>query len=399
MKILFLSQRVPYPPDRGDKITTYHVMRHLKERHELVSGCFLEEPKEEGYAAKLRGMGVRVHGFPIRPRARKLWALRALLTTQPITLPYFYDRRLANAVASEVAQGVDLLLAYSSSMGQYFSPYPALPKIQIFAELDSDKWLQYARNHSFPGSWIYGREHRRLLRFERELAHAVDACTVVSEVERELFLKQIPGANVAILPNGVDLEAFRPGPEGAREPATLLFTGVMDYGANVDGMLWFHREIWPQLKQAIPQARLLIVGSRPVPAIRALAASDVEVTGFVESTRPYFERATVAIAPLRIARGIQNKVLEAMASGLPTISSPSAFSGIDAQPGRDLLVADEPPAWVDALVGLLRDRERREALGKAARVRMETAYRWDAILGQLDHLIADARARAAARAR
>lgn len=399
MRILFLSQRVPYPPDRGDKITTYHVLRHLRERHEVVSACFLEEPKEEGYAAKLRELGVRVHGVPIRPKPRRLWALRALLTRQPITLPYFYDRRLARAVAAEVAEGVDLLLAYSSSMGQYFAPYAALPKIQIFAELDSDKWLQYARNHRFPGSWIYGREHRRLLSFERELAYAVDACTVVSEVERELFLQHIPGANVAILPNGVDLEAFRPGPTSAREPATLLFTGVMDYGANVDGVLWFHREIWPRVKREIPGARLLIVGSRPTPAIRALASSEVEVTGFVESTRPYFERATVAIAPLRIARGIQNKVLEAMASGLPTVATPSAFSGIDAAPGRDLLVAETPEAWTEALVGLLRAPERREALGRAARARVEAAYRWETILAKLDELVADARRLAAARSR
>jgi sugar transferase (PEP-CTERM/EpsH1 system associated) len=399
MRILFLSQRVPYPPDRGDKITTYHVLRHLREHHEVVSACFLEEPKEEGYAAKLRELGVRVHGVPIRPKPRRLWALRALLTRQPITLPYFYDRRLARAVAAEVAEGVDLLLAYSSSMGQYFAPHPALPKIQIFAELDSDKWLQYARNHRFPGSWIYGREHRRLLRFERELAYAVDACTVVSEVERELFLRHIPGANVAILPNGVDLEAFRPGPASARERATLLFTGVMDYGANVDGVLWFHREVWPRVKREIPEARLLVVGSRPVPAIRALASNDVEVTGFVESTRPYFERATVAIAPLRIARGIQNKVLEAMASGLPTVSSPSAFSGIDAVPERDLLVAERPDEWTAAVVGLLRDPARREALGRAARARMEAAYRWETILAKLDELVAEARELAAARAR
>jgi sugar transferase (PEP-CTERM/EpsH1 system associated) len=398
VRILFLSQRVPNPPDRGDKITTYHVLRHLRAQHEVVSGCFLEEPKEERYAQELRDLGVTVHGFPIRPKLRKALALRALMGTQPITLPYFRDARLTRAVASEVDRGVDLLLAYSSSMGQYLLPYRALPKIQIFAELDSDKWLQYSRSHGFPGSWIYAREHRRLLEFERRLAYGVDACTVVYEVERKLLLEQIPGAHVAILPNGVDLEAFRPGPFDAREPATLLFTGVMDYGANVDGVLWFHREIWPRVKAAIPAAKLLIVGSRPVPAIRALATStgDVEVTGFVESTRPYFDRATVAIAPLRIARGIQNKVLEAMASGLPTVSSPSAFSGIDAEPGRDLLVADAVEEWVEELVALLRDPARQRALGLAARARMESAYRWDAILSRLDDLIVDARARAQA---
>ncbi len=259
------------------------------------------------------------------------------------------------------------------------------PKITHFAELDSDKWDQYSRNSGVLGSWIYGREARSLLRFERELAEAMDLNLVVSPIEKALFEKQIPGPRVEVLPNGVDLETFRPGPLEEREEGTLIFTGVMDYHPNVDGVKAFTEEVYGRILKQRTDSRLIVLGSHPTPAIQRLGTQpEIEVTGFVEDTRPWFRRASIAVVPLRIARGIQNKVLEAMAMGLPVVCTKKAFDGIDARPGEELCVVDGIPEMEAPILRLMADAKERERMGKAARRAMEERYDWAKIFARLD---------------
>ncbi|MGA1523264.1 MAG: glycosyltransferase, partial [Planctomycetota bacterium] len=243
----------------------------------------------------------------------------------------------------------DLVFLYSSSMGQYVEAYPRPLRVMHFAELDSDKWAQYAAKSGLAGRFIYGREARELLKYEQRIARAFDTSLVVSDVERELFRKLIPDVDPVVIPNGVEVGHFTSAGDGMREPHTVVFTGVMDYEPNVDGVLWFAESCWPQLRAEFPDARFLVVGNRPTAAIQALdGRHGITVTGWVETTPPYFDRATVAIAPLRLARGLQNKVLEAMSMGLPVVATQKASQGLGQVPADTLSVADDPAAITSA---------------------------------------------------
>src|SRR5688572_25928329 len=281
----------------------------------------------------------------------------------------------------------DLAYAYSSSMGAFFLRH-AKPRVMHFAELDSDKWRQYAERTRFPLAWVYRREARTLLHSERELARAVGESVFCTPLEQKIFQELVPGASSLVMRNGVDLAHYRPS-SAAREPGLLVFVGVMNYYPNVEGVAWFCREVLPEIQRRVPLARFAIVGSQPTPAVRELARlSGVTVTGFVDDPREWLRRAAVSVAPLRIARGIQNKVLEAMAMGLPVVGTRSATQGVDGVTGRDYLVAESADEQVEAVCALLEDGERASALGRAAREFVEAHYDWETCLQPLDALVA-----------
>ena len=382
MNILFLSQRVPYPPNRGDKITTWRLIERMRRAHRVRIAAFAHDEGDEKAAAELRAKGFEVATFPPTPRWR---ALPLLLGSQPLTLGVYGSRALAAEVDGCIG-GMDLAYAYSSSMGAFFLRHE-LPRVMHFAELDSDKWRQYAGRTHFPLSWVYRREWRTLRAFETELARAVDACVFCTPLEQQVFEQAIPGVPSLVMRNGVDLVHYRPS-ETLPEPGLLVFVGVMDYYPNVEGIAWFCRAILPEVQRRVPGARLAIVGSQPTREVLELARlPGVEVTGFVDDPRTYLSRAAVSVAPLRIARGIQNKVLEAMAMGLSVVGTQSATQGVDGRPGRDYLVAETAEEQVEAVCGLLRAPERARELGRAARAFVEANYDWEACLQPLDSIL------------
>jgi len=386
VKILFLSQRVPYPPNRGDKITTWRLIERMRRRHEVRLLAFAHDEADREAAETLRGMGFPTHAFPLHPRWSRLRALPLLLTSKPLTLGVFGSRAL-QAELDRFAADADLAYAYSSCMGAFFLPHERLRRVMHFAELDSDKWRQYAERLRFPASLVYRREARTLFAFERRLAAAVDENVLCTPLEQEIFRQRIPGVPSMVLSNGVDLEAFRPAPDAA-EPDHLVFTGVMDYHPNVDACVWFAEEILPLVRERRPDVRFSIVGSHPAPEVRRLGRlPGVTVTGSVPETRDWLRRAMVAVAPLRIARGIQNKVLEAMAMGLPVVGTTSATQGVAGRSGRDYRVADDPRAFADAVVRLLAEPAAARELGRRARAFVEERYSWEAALAPLDALL------------
>jgi sugar transferase (PEP-CTERM/EpsH1 system associated) len=390
MDILFLCHRVPYPPDRGDRITTWHFLQHmLAEGHSVRLGCFREEERDAAAVTFLRSKGAEVEAPMLSRGWRKMWSLRGLLTGEALTIPFFAHGELRAAVDRWcAAKPPDLIYVYSSSMAQYVLGRKGCPKAMHFAELDSDKWLQYATKSGWLGRWIYGREAKKLLAFEDAVARDFDLSIVVSEVERELFTRRIPGVNPEVLPNGVDVDHFRSSGDSERHPHTLVFTGVMDYEPNVDGVQWFADECWPQLKASHPDARFLIVGSRPNAAVKALAQrAGIEVTGRVETTPPYFDRAAVAIAPLRLARGVQNKVLEAMSMGMPVVSTPEAAQGLGDVPAGTLSIHSQPPAMVAAIRELFDSPVRARAEGRAAAEWVRDHFRWQNMYERLDTML------------
>jgi sugar transferase (PEP-CTERM/EpsH1 system associated) len=391
LKILFLSQRVPYPPNRGDKITTWRLVERFARRHTVEVLAFAHDDADRDAARVLtEEKGITTHTIAHDERRKKLASLPLLLTSKPLTLGVYGSRELHAAVA-ERAASTDLAYAYSSSMGAFLEGRQ-IPWIMHFAELDSDKWLQYASKHRFPLSAVYKREYRTLRRFEQRIARESLTNVFCTPLEERIFQEAIPGAPSLVVRNGVDLAYFAPRPERA-EPLHVAFTGVMDYYPNVDGCVWFVREILPLVRRRLPETRFTIIGSRPNADVQALAdVPGVRVTGFVDDVRDELARASVSVAPLRIARGIQNKVLEALAMGLPTVGTTPATQGVEGTAGRDFLVADDATKFADAVCGLLSDPDEARALGRRGRAFVERTYDWERCLAPLDAVI-DAGAR------
>lgn len=391
-RILYLAHRIPYPPNKGDKIRSYHVLRYLAERYQVYLGAFVDDPRDWRYAETLQRWCRQCRLLPLNPRRARLRSLRGLVTGAPLTLPYYRDARMADWVRRCVTeQGIETAFVFSSSMAQYLDAdeFAGLRRVIDFVDVDSDKWEQYGRAQRWPMSWVYRREGRRLDRYERRIARRFDASMFVSAEEAELFAERVPAeCRVGHYDNGVDWAYFTPRPEsdspyeaGAR---VLVFTGAMDYWANADAVSWFASDIFPAVRERVPDAVFAIVGARPTEAVRRLERQPgVRVTGAVEDIRPYLEHAHAAVAPLRIARGVQNKVLEAMAMARPVIASPQALDGIDYAAGEDLYRAETDAEFVTAAVEQL--SERRHA--PAARNWIRRRYDWDINLSRLQAML------------
>lgn len=394
LKVVFLCQRVPYPPDRGDRITTWHFLQHLlAQGNALRVGCLAEEDRDATGVSELRARGCVVEAPRIDRRLRRLASLRGLLTAEALTLPFFRVAALRARVERWLRDDPpDLIYVYSSGMAQYARAEGPWARVMHFAELDSDKWRQFAAAARSPlARWVYAREARRLLAFERAVARAFDASVVVSEVERALFVERIPGVVPHVLRNGVDVERFASRGDATREPHTAVFTGVMDYAPNVQGVLWFVQECWPALRAGFRDARLLVVGANPVAAIRALHGREgIEVTGRVPETQPYFDRACVAIAPLHLARGVQNKVLEALCMGLPVVVTAMAAQGIGTPPAGCVAIADEVDATTAAVRHWFADPPAAREAGARAAAWVREHFRWQQMYADLDRIVAAA---------
>lgn len=396
--LLFLAHRIPYPPDKGDKIRSWHLLRHLARHWRVHLGCLVDDPQDWRHLPVLADLCASVHAAPLHPRLARLRGVAAPLTGQPLSFAYFHHRGLAAWVRHRHAQRpIAAQFIFSSAMAGYAEAITGFDGVRIvdLCDLDSAKWRAYAATARPPRRWIWDYEAQALARAERAIARRADACLFVSEAEADLFRRQdgVDGARVHAVGNGIDLDTFTPAhhhpnpypPDGP----VLVFTGVMDYHPNIDAVTWFTREALPIIQVRCPTARFAIVGARPTAAVRRLGAlRGVIVTGRVPDIRPWLAHAALAVAPLRIARGVQNKVLEAMAMARPVVASPQAVAGIDATPGRDLLVADGAAAVAGAVLDLLGDPAAAANLGARARARVEADYRWDARLQALDRLFA-----------
>jgi polysaccharide biosynthesis protein PslH len=389
MRILYLAQRVPFPPHRGDKIATYHHIRHLARHHEVAVACLADGEEDLANVAGLESLVCSVDAVPVSRKRARMRALAALAAGTPLTLAYFNEPELRRRVKMRLSERrFDAIVVYSSGVGQFVEEFDYIPRIMVFSDLDSLKWQQYAQSAGVPWRWIYRLEARRLGRYENRLAATFDRSLVCTHRELADCRKLMPGAAIDYMGNGVDLEYFRPLPVD-RQANALVFTGIMDYLPNVDGVVWFCQEILPRIRQEVPETTFTICGARPEPRVRALERiPGVTVTGPVPDVRPYVAGASVCVIPLRLGRGVQNKLLEAMAMGLPTVATTVAHGGIVASRETDLMVADDAEAFAGSVVRLLRDAELRTRMGRAARAAMERHYSWDEQLSTLDGILA-----------
>ena len=387
-ELLFLSHRIPYPPNKGDKIRSFHLLRHLARRFVVHVGTFVDDEDDWQHVAALKAHcnGGEVLVLPLRKRPATLRSLTGLLTGEALSLPYYRDTALRHWVDELLARRpVRRAMVFSSPMAQYLERHRVL-RVADIVDVDSDKWMQYAAKARWPARWIYAREGRRLLDYERHVASTFDASYFVSSAEAALFHRLAPESvdRVSHFENGVDTLYFSPDAVHADPFASsdeaLVFTGAMDYWPNVDAVTWFAQEALPAIRRERPGAVFYIVGSRPTPAVQALATMNgVRVTGTVPDVRPYLAFARAVVAPLRIARGVQNKVLEAMAMARPTVVTPQALEGIDARPGHDLVLAPEDgPGFARTVLDLLARGD--DGIGRSGRDRVVARYGWEANL-------------------
>ena len=392
--LLYLVHRLPYPPNKGDKVRSFNLLKHLAKKHRIHLGTFIDDPADEAYLDAVRGYCAELHVARLTPRLARLRSLRGLLSGEALSLPYYRDAGLRAWVArTRATVPLDAAVIFSAVMADYIPAMARLPTLVDFVDMDSAKWRQYATTHRWPLSWLYRREGERLLAFERAVAMRARHSFFVTEAECALFRNAAPECvgRVDAMCNGVDAEFFSPdhalaSPYRAGE-IPVVFTGAMDYWPNVDAAVWFADQILPRLHERHPAIRFYIVGRSPAPAVQALARARVTVTGTVADVRPYLAHAAIVVAPLRIARGIQNKVLEAMAMARPVVASAACAGPIAATPGEELLAAESVDAYLERIESLLADPVHADNIGRAARRRVLASYSWDAHLALIDRYL------------
>jgi len=394
--LLFLAHRIPYPPTKGDKVRSYHLLKYLAGRYRVHLGAFVDDAADVEHAGALRELCEACHLVRLRPALAKVRSLAGLLSGEPLTLPYYRSVSMREWVKRVLRDTpVQSALVFSAAMAQYVMAAGTLRRVADLVDVDSDKWRQYANTQRWPFSALYQRESRTLLRYERQIARGLDATVFVSAAEAALFRRLAPEVadRICHINNGVDCDYFSPAriypnPYGAGDQV-LVFTGAMDYWPNVEAVTSFAHAIFPEIYRRLPGARFWIVGARPAPEVTRLAElPGVTVTGGVPDIRPYLFHAALAVAPLRLARGVQNKVLEAMAMAKPVLASPQAAEGIEARVGKELLVAADETEFVRQATRFLRERDSAAAIGAAARSHVLATYAWDSSLSRFDHLLA-----------
>lgn len=396
MNIVILSHRVPYPPNKGEKIRTFHQLKRLCELGHQVHLFSPYEAKAElaFFQALDEQLCSSVHAQYINKKPVRL--ISGILKNQPLSVANFYNTTLQQRLDTFLTeQNVDVILCSASSMAEYVINSDVLkglakPPLLLmdFMDVDSDKWAQYAQNSNIPMRWVYAREQNLLAKYEKQIAELFNASFLIAQAEVSLFNQTVFETDkVHVMGNGLDTDSFYPPEMKAPNDAPIfLFTGVMDYKPNVDAVVWFVEHCWAAITAHSPNARFIIAGMNPNNDVNKLTGvSGVEVTGFVDDILPYYHQADIFVAPFRLARGVQNKVLQAFSCGLPVISTPMGAEGILCEADKDLLLANDPQSFIQQALRLIEDRSLATKLGKNAAHLIAAHYSWDS---QLEPLVA-----------
>lgn len=387
MNILFLTQRVPYPPNKGDKLRSFNEIKFLSQRHDVALVCLTDNEHDLKYQQELQQYCASVDIIRLSSLRSNLQSLFYLPSNIPLTFAYFYSKACQRIVEQKLKQQQwDIIFVYCSSMAQYVEHVHDIPKVIDFVDVDSEKWAQYSQYSTFPKNWVYRSESKRLRKHEQRIAKTFQHCFLVAEREVSDFQKIVcPCPTMTPILNGVDQTAFQPS-EDPYQHNMLTFTGDMSYFANVETVLYFSRVILPYIQAAIAGVKFYIVGRNPTEAVHNIAKQNphVIVTGGVDNIQPYVTQSAAFVAPMRIARGVQNKILEAMAMGVPVVTNSLGFEGITATPGVDIFVEDDPQKFAQQVVALMTDAKLRATVALNARKSIAQHYDWDTNLSVLE---------------
>jgi len=393
--LLYLTHRIPYPPNKGDKIRSYHLLRYLAQHFNVYLGTFIDEPEDWQYAENLQKYCKEVFIRGINPRTAKIRSLRGLISGEALSLPYYKNQEMQSWVSDTTEKhAISKTVIFSSAMAQFLldKKFKKLRRVIDFVDMDSDKWMQYSASKSWPMSWLYKRESRYLLHYEKIVTTTFEKSLFVSHAEAELFKTSLSTDidKVDYYNNGVDSEYFSPGnelidPYKSTTGPVIVFTGAMDYWANADAALWFINNVFMLIQNELPNVKFYIVGSKPTVEVMKLNAQDnITVTGFVDDVRPYILYSDIVVAPLQIARGVQNKVLEAMALEKNIVATTAAIEGIELITGYTPAIADEPNDFARACIEGLNSQHKNISI---ARDCVLENYNWEKNLNKLSVFI------------
>ncbi|MBF0265654.1 MAG: TIGR03087 family PEP-CTERM/XrtA system glycosyltransferase [Gammaproteobacteria bacterium] len=392
--LLYLVHRIPYPPNKGDKIRSFNILKYLSNYYDIYLGSFIDAPEDLQYKEKLKEFCKETHIETINPKIAKVKSLTGLFSGKALSIPYYASNSMQVWVNKTIKQhNIKKTLAFSSPMAQFLMGHTEIDRIMDFVDIDSDKWQQYTNTHTGVMNLIYKREAKYLFKYEKHIANSFNASLFVSDKEADYFQQLIQYRKSQILgvSNGIDFEFFDPeleyqSPYKPNEK-NLVFTGAMDYWANCDAVIWFANEVFPKLYAKDKSYRFIIVGSNPTKEVKDLTRIEgVDVTGRVEDIRPYIKHAHIAVAPLRIARGIQNKVLEALAMNKVVVATSNAMEGIEINPEIEQNIKDNEQEIVDCIINLSQNDDidsRGENAGKWVRQK----YSWETVLEPLMTLL------------
>ncbi|MDF8332240.1 TIGR03087 family PEP-CTERM/XrtA system glycosyltransferase [Novosphingobium cyanobacteriorum] len=395
-EVLFLAHRIPFPPDRGDKIRSNHLLKAIAALAPVHVGCLADDETDLAQEGDLATLAAS-HCLVRRSTPLPLAALRAVAAGKPVSLTAFDSARLHRWVRTTLAtRPIAAIFVFSGQMAQYVPADFAGRVVMDFVDVDSAKFEAYAAAGSLPARLVYGREARLLASVEEAAARRAAASLFVSPQEKSLFEQRLvrpQGIAVQALGNGIDAAFWNPegvigSPELAQGGPHIVFTGQMDYPPNVEAVTVFARDVMPMVRAVHPQACFHIVGRAPTGAVRALAGvNGTQVTGAVPDVRPWLAGASLVTAPLAIARGVQNKVLEAMAMARPVLLTTAAATGIPATDGAHFVIADGAPALAARALALLADPAAAQAMGRAARAFVLQSCAWESVLAPLPCLL------------
>jgi len=391
-KLLYLVHRLPFPPNKGDKIASFNLLKFLSTKYSIYLGCFIDDEVDWQYVDELKKYCEDSCVVGLNPKYSKIMSLRGIFTGEALSLPYYRNTQLQTWADNTIQkEQIESVLIFSGVMAQYVSHMLPLKGHAVLdlVDVDSDKWKLYAEDHIWPLSWLYLRESKKLLAYEAEMAAKFDATVFVSEKEADFFKELVPRVadKVVFRVHGVDSQYFDPSlvyssPYPIDTPI-FVFAGAMDYWPNIHAAIWFAEEIFPKIKQKIHNACFYIVGMNPSEdVLKLVEISGVYVTGSVDDIRPYIACATISVAPLRIARGIQNKVLEAMAMGKPILATKNALNGIRSFDKFSPVIAETVEEMVEGALTLLNNTEDNQA-----RQCVLEHYNWDTNLRRVDGLL------------
>ena len=392
LDIVVVAPRFPFPLDRGDRLTVYNLLKFFSQRHKVSLVCFLEADQDPGWVSKLEPFCERVVTVPLSKTRVYANSLTGALGSVPLQVRYYADPAMTKAVNDLVAtQKPDLLYAHTIRMGQYVEPFHNLPRVlamQISMTLNYRRLAERAKNLLRKN--LYTLEYRKLRAFEGRYARKFDKVLLISPHDLRAIERDAPQDNVFFSPHGVDYDFFAPDPAAKKVPNSLVFTGNMGYTPNVDAARFFYEQIFPSVREQVPDVTWTVVGTNPAPEVAALAAdAAVTVTGRVPDLRDHLNRAQVAIDPLRVGAGLQNKVLEGMSTGLPMVITSVANEGIQAPHPDTLLIADEPNMFAQRVVELLQDADKRRRMGEAARAFIIEYWSWEKHFEDLETVLGE----------
>ena len=384
-RVLYITHRVPFPPDKGDRIRNFHLLRQLARHHTVDLACLADEPVSDGTRTTLGELCGRVSIVPVSRFGRLAQAGRSLVCGRSLSEGAFWSselQRIIQAWHREKPYGAAIISA--SSLVPYLrtTSFAKVPAFVDVVDLDSQKWCDFAATASWPKSWLYRWEGARVRSVEADLPKWAEAATLVSRAEADLFDTVAGAGSATVATNGVDLEYFQPSDVPTQR--ACAFVGALDYLPNVDAAIWFADEVWPQLRAKHPDAEYWLIGRKPTPAVQVLAARPgIRLIGQVPDVRPHLAAAAVAIVPMRLSRGLQNKVLEALAMAKATVVAPPALAALKTVLGTHLLSAETAREWVEAVSGLFDNPARRRELGLAGRQFVEEHHHWETCLRPL----------------